>query len=56
VSLTFSGGSIAVVVEKTVGTVHTTTVHIVPIWLILIVLAVAIVPIWITRKGPPNSN
>ena len=50
-SITFGGGNIGIIIEKTAGTVHTTNIYVVPIWLILAILAVT--P---NLGGPPPSR
>lgn len=55
-SITFAGGSVGIVTEKTVGTVHTTTVHMIPIWLVVVILAVVCVPIWMFNRGSRDDH
>ena len=56
VSITFVGGNIGIVTDTTVGTVHTTTVHMIPIWLIVVILAVICIPIWTCNRGSRDEG
>lgn len=47
--------NIGIVTENTVGTVHTTTIHLIPIWMVVAILAAILLPIWFYRKRD-NSN
>ena len=55
-SITFIGGNIGIVTDSTVGTVHTTTVHMIPIWLVVVILVAICVPIWIFNKGSRDAH
>jgi hypothetical protein len=55
VSFTFGGGNIGVAIEKTAGTVHTTTVYIIPIWQIVGALAAMVLFFWMIRRRSQDS-
>jgi hypothetical protein len=55
-SIWVQGGDIGVVIEKTAGGVHKTSVHVIPIWLIVLILAAIALPIWMARRGRRDSN
>jgi hypothetical protein len=55
-SITFAGGNIVISIESTVGTVHTTNIHLVPLWLVLAALGAVILPIWLARRKRLAGN
>jgi hypothetical protein len=55
-SLKIGNGNLAIIIENTVGTTHTTNIYLIPLWIIAAILAAIILPVWITRRKSRDPN
>jgi hypothetical protein len=50
------GGNIAVAVDSTVGTTHTTKIYMFPLVYVLIVVAIVALSLWVSLRGRKGSS